>query len=166
MTAARKFILAALLSLVAFGNVQATEMRPVAKAEKLTPASLPEHLKKLGYKVEVVPTEIGAPICLVSLEKDGWSFVIEVAVNAQGALNLVAPLVAVPLDKTGSPKFLQILEANDAIGPCSFCYRSADNKICMRLQVTDTSETGLADGFAVLTEKIRLTYSIWGQGTW
>ncbi|MFO0966811.1 MAG: hypothetical protein U0793_14660 [Gemmataceae bacterium] len=162
----RKLFLAALMSLAAAVPAQAQRSEGVvtrsAAETRLSAETLPNSLKSLGYTVKVVPTEIGDPLCVVSFDKDGWEFKIEVRAQADGGVTLIAALVEVPHEKATSPKMLQILEANAVLGACSFFYRASDNEICMRTQVADAA--GLSQGFAVLTEKIRLTHSIWGQG--
>jgi len=132
---------------------------------KMSAERLPEMLKKMGYKAEVVPTEIGGPYCLVKLSRDGWEFEIEASVTPKGVIWLTAPLVEIPRDKAAAGKLLNILEANTTVGPCFFTYRAADEKLCMRLEVAG-GETGFRGDLNLLASKIRDTYSLWREEVW
>lgn len=136
-----------------------------AGAVKITPENLPELLKSIGYKPEVILTEAGPPLCVLRLEKDGWKYKVEVSLKG-GLLWLTVPLVEVPRDKAASARLLQILEANLSVGPCFFCYRSGDNRLCLRLEVINPNPTTFNGHLSLLMAKTRDTNSLWQPSVW
>lgn len=133
---------------------------PVTVA-KLTPERLPEFLRKMGYKVEVVERKIGGPMCLVTLSKEGWTFEVEVTVQAGGVIWLTAPLVEMSREKIAAGKLLDILEANGSMGPCFFAYRSADSHLCMRLEVAGAGEDHFRGDLNLFIDQIRTAHPLW-----
>src|SRR5579883_273151 len=100
----------------------------------LTPETLPDYLKKMGFEPRVITPPGGAPYCQILIkENDGWSYDVEVIATKTGGLWLGVALQAVPRIETVPPaKLLALLEANGLVAPSFFVYRPADNRLCMR----------------------------------
>src|SRR5262249_30233317 len=90
-----------------------------AKADQLTPDTLPAFLKEMGLNPETHKPKEGQPFCsFVVREDDGWTFVVEASVS-DGSLWLLSPLGdKLPEAKSlSADHLLNLLEANHATAP-------------------------------------------------
>lgn len=152
------------------GGGGGTVVQPPATTGPVTPDALPAYLKSINFEPRVVTPSVGLPYCELSLkDNDGWTFLVEVHAQKTGGMWLAVGLQKVPpIEQVPALKLLRLLESNNAIAPCAFAYRAAENQICMRLEVIGNrpTEKSFRADLQLLTNNVRQTYPQWNTADW
>ncbi|MBM3994442.1 MAG: hypothetical protein FJ303_09865 [Planctomycetes bacterium] len=138
------------------GPAPQPNVNPQPNDAKLSPANLSAFLRQQGLTPIMMTPEIGEPYCLLQISDQNWNYEVEVSVAPNGALCLVLRLEQVK--DLPAAKLMQLLEANNAVAPCSFIYRAEDQRICLKLA---TNPDLFRSDLGFIQRKARESHSIW-----
>jgi hypothetical protein len=123
-------------------------------------------LRQLGYEVDVRKDASGEGGCLVTIRKDGFTYVLEVFMNkSRRFMWVVAELGQLDIDHAPPAALVKLLEEDDKYSPAHFSYRRADRRLLLSvvLENREITPEKLNQYVNFLLYVVKETYPTWGN---
>jgi hypothetical protein len=149
-------------------NTVAAVTNPGA-GQAFTPDRMAAYLRGLGYRVEP-RTVNGAIIHKVSMQKDGWSYSLDIEFSTNQQLFVLAMPLGNPNTQMSANQLMELLKTSFRVHPNHFNIREVDGKLQLYLDgpwygsnMTDAAFQSTLDRFL---KDVRATHPAWDSSRW